>query len=69
MSGRGIQVQGAVTVEQFLHRQGVIHAGAVPWENAGTGIDIQTVLAIQSFDVGVAKRPGGRGRLPTRGSH
>jgi hypothetical protein len=45
MSGLGIQMQGTVTVEQFLHRHGVIHAGAVPWENAGPGIDIQTVLA------------------------
>jgi hypothetical protein len=56
MSGRGIQVQGAITVEQFLHRHGVIHPGAVPWENAGLGIDIQTVLAVQGFDIGVAKR-------------
>jgi hypothetical protein len=35
MPGLGIQFQGAITVEQFLHRQGVIHPRAVPWENAG----------------------------------
>ena len=56
MPGLGIQVQGAVTVEQFLHCHGVIHAGAVAGENAGPGIDIQTVLAVQGFDIGVAKQ-------------
>ncbi len=56
MSGLGIQMQGTVTVKQFLHRHGVIHPGAVPRENAGLGIDIQTVLAVQGFDIGVAKR-------------
>ena len=56
MSSLGIQVQGTVTVEQFLHRHGVIHPGAIAWENAGLGVDIQTVLAVQGFDIGVAKR-------------
>ncbi len=56
VSGRGIQVQGAITVEQFLHCHGVIHPGAIAWENAGLGVDIQTVLAVQGFDVGAAKR-------------
>ncbi len=56
MPGRGIQLQGAVTAEQFLHRHGVIHPGAVARENASFGIDIQAVLAVQGFDVGIAER-------------
>jgi len=56
MSRFGIQLQGAITVEQFLHRHGVIHPGAVARENAGPGVDIQTVLAVQGFDIGIAKR-------------
>ena len=56
MPGRGIQLQGAITVEQFLHRHGVIHPGAVARENTGLGIDIQAVLAVQGLDVGVSER-------------
>ncbi len=56
MPGLGIQLQGAITVEQSLHRHGVIHPGAAARENAGLGVDIQTVLAVQGFDIGVAER-------------
>jgi hypothetical protein len=56
MPGGGIPLQGAVALKQCLHRQGVVHPPAAAREIAGAGIDIQTVLAIQFFDVGVAKR-------------
>ena len=56
MPGLGIQLQGAITVEQFLHRHGVIHPGTVARENTNFGIDIQTVLAVQGLDIGVAER-------------
>jgi hypothetical protein len=55
MARRGIQSQGTVTLKQGLHRQSMIHPGAASWENAGPGIDIQTLLAVQGFDIGVAK--------------
>jgi hypothetical protein len=55
MPGRGVQLQGAMAVEQSLHRHGVIHAGAVARENTGFGIDIQALLAVQGFDIGIAK--------------
>jgi hypothetical protein len=39
--GFGIQMQGAVALMQKLHRQSVIHPGAVPQGGAGVGVDIQ----------------------------
>jgi hypothetical protein len=55
MPGGGIQLQGAVTLKQSLHRHGVIHGGAVARENASSSIDIQALLAVQGFDIGIAK--------------
>ena len=55
MPGRGVQLQGAITVEQSLHRHGDIHGGAVARENTGPGIDVPTLLAVQGCDIGVAK--------------
>ncbi len=55
MPGRGVQLQGAITVEQSLHRHGVVHPLAVAREHAGFGIDIQALLAVQGFDIGIAK--------------
>jgi len=55
MPGRGNQLQGAITMEQCLHRHGVIHAGAVAWGNASSAIDMQPLLAVQGFDIGVVK--------------
>jgi hypothetical protein len=63
MPGGGIQLQGAITVEQSLHRHGDIHPGAVAWENASFGIDVQALLAVQGFDIGIAKLL--RGVFPT----
>jgi hypothetical protein len=55
-AGLGVQSQGAVTMKQCLHRHRVIHAGAVPQGNTSAGVDIQTLLAVQCFDIGVAKK-------------